>query len=63
MPALKDIQEAFGGDPRFRLIGLSCDRTAEAGGTTTSEQNETELDARIRRQPRRGRCRELTRSG
>ena len=29
MPALKDIQETFGGNPRFRLIGLSCDQSAE----------------------------------
>jgi thiol-disulfide isomerase/thioredoxin len=29
LPALKDIQETFGGDPRFRLISLSCDETAE----------------------------------
>ena len=30
MPAIKDIQKTFGGDPRFQLIGLSCDETAEA---------------------------------
>jgi beta-lactamase regulating signal transducer with metallopeptidase domain/thiol-disulfide isomerase/thioredoxin len=28
MPALKDIQAAFGTDPRFKLISLSCDQTA-----------------------------------
>ena len=30
MPAIKDIQKTFGSDPRFQLIGLSCDKTAEA---------------------------------
>jgi peroxiredoxin len=25
MPAMKDIQETFGADPRFLLVGLSCD--------------------------------------
>ena len=29
LPALKDIQDAFGGDSRFRLISLSCDETVE----------------------------------
>ncbi len=29
LPALKDIQKTFGADPRFRLIGISCDQTAE----------------------------------
>ena len=29
MPALKDIQASFGDDPRFKLISLSCDQTAE----------------------------------
>jgi beta-lactamase regulating signal transducer with metallopeptidase domain/thiol-disulfide isomerase/thioredoxin/protocatechuate 3,4-dioxygenase beta subunit len=29
MPALKDIQKTFGADRRFRLIGISCDQTAE----------------------------------
>ncbi len=27
MPALKRVQAAFGGDRRFRLVSLSCDRT------------------------------------
>ena len=30
MPAIKDIQQTFGSDARFQLIGLSCDQTAEA---------------------------------
>ena len=30
MPAIKDIQKTFGGDPRFHLISLSCDESAEA---------------------------------
>jgi beta-lactamase regulating signal transducer with metallopeptidase domain/thiol-disulfide isomerase/thioredoxin/protocatechuate 3,4-dioxygenase beta subunit len=29
LPTLKGIQEAFGGDSRFRLISLSCDETVE----------------------------------
>ncbi len=29
LSALADIQKTFGGDPRFRLISLSCDDTAE----------------------------------
>jgi beta-lactamase regulating signal transducer with metallopeptidase domain/thiol-disulfide isomerase/thioredoxin len=29
LPALVDIHKTFGGDPRFRLISLSCDETAE----------------------------------
>jgi beta-lactamase regulating signal transducer with metallopeptidase domain/thiol-disulfide isomerase/thioredoxin len=29
LPALKDIHKTFGGDPRFRLISLSIDQTAE----------------------------------
>jgi beta-lactamase regulating signal transducer with metallopeptidase domain/thiol-disulfide isomerase/thioredoxin len=29
LPALKDIQKTFGGDPRFRLISLSIDQTVE----------------------------------
>ncbi len=27
---MKDIQETFGGDPRFLLVGVSCDEAAEA---------------------------------
>src|SRR5262249_28453559 len=27
VPALKDIQKAFGADPRFNLISLACDQT------------------------------------
>src|SRR5262249_47330155 len=27
--AIKDIQATFGGDPRFAIISLSCDQTAE----------------------------------
>jgi peroxiredoxin len=30
MPTIKDIQQTFGSDARFQLIGLSCDQTAEA---------------------------------
>jgi hypothetical protein len=30
VPALKDIQQTFGGDPRFLLVGVSCDEAAEA---------------------------------
>jgi len=30
MPAMNDIQEAFGGDPRFLLVGVSCDEAALA---------------------------------
>jgi peroxiredoxin len=30
MPAMKDIQETFGTDPRFLLVGVSCDEAAEA---------------------------------
>jgi beta-lactamase regulating signal transducer with metallopeptidase domain/peroxiredoxin/5-hydroxyisourate hydrolase-like protein (transthyretin family) len=29
MPAMKEIQEAFGRDPRFVLVGLSCDQEPE----------------------------------
>jgi beta-lactamase regulating signal transducer with metallopeptidase domain/thiol-disulfide isomerase/thioredoxin len=29
LPALKDIHKTFGGDPRFRLISVSCDQTVE----------------------------------
>ena len=29
MPAIKDIQQTFGADPRFLLVGLSCDEGAE----------------------------------
>ena len=29
LPALKDIQKTFGGDPRFRLISLSIDQTVD----------------------------------
>ncbi len=30
MPALNDIQKTFGADPRFELVGLSCDEEPEA---------------------------------
>ncbi len=30
MPAIKDIQKTYGSDTRFQLIGISCDRTAQA---------------------------------
>ena len=30
MPAMKDIQATFGGDPRFLLVGVSCDEAAQA---------------------------------
>ncbi len=29
LPTIKDIEKSFGGDPRFRLISLSSDQTAE----------------------------------
>jgi hypothetical protein len=29
LPALKDIQKTFGGDPRFRLISISIDQTVD----------------------------------
>ena len=29
LPALEDIHKTYGGDPRFRLISLSLDETAE----------------------------------
>jgi thiol-disulfide isomerase/thioredoxin/protocatechuate 3,4-dioxygenase beta subunit len=37
MPALKDIQETFGADPRFLLVGVSCDEAAEAPAKYTKE--------------------------
>ena len=37
MPAMKDIQETFGGDPRFLLVGVSCDEAAEAPAKYTKE--------------------------
>jgi thiol-disulfide isomerase/thioredoxin len=37
MPALKDIQETFGGDPRFLLVGVSCDDAAAAPAKYTRE--------------------------
>ena len=37
MPALKEIQETFGGDPRFLLVGVSCDEAAEAPAKYTKE--------------------------
>ena len=30
IPAMKDIQATFGGDPRFLLVGVSCDEAAQA---------------------------------
>jgi peroxiredoxin len=35
MPAMKGIQEAFGGNPRFLLVGVSCDEAAQAPATYT----------------------------
>jgi peroxiredoxin len=35
MPAMKDIQETFGADPRFLLVGVSCDEAAQAPATYT----------------------------
>jgi peroxiredoxin len=35
MPAMKDIQETFGGDPRFLLVGVSCDEAAQTPATYT----------------------------
>ena len=29
MPTIKDIRHTFGNDPRFQLIGVSCDQTAD----------------------------------
>jgi peroxiredoxin len=37
MPAMKDIQETFGTDPRFLLVGVSCDEAAEALAKYTRE--------------------------
>jgi peroxiredoxin len=37
MPALKDIQKTFGGDPRFLLVGVSCDEAALAPAKYTKE--------------------------
>ena len=34
---MKDIQETFGGDPRFLLVGVSCDEAAEAPAKYTKE--------------------------
>jgi hypothetical protein len=33
MPAIKDIQAMFGGDPRFLLFGVSRDEAAQAPAT------------------------------
>ena len=30
IPAMRDIQATFGGDPRFLLVGVSCDQAAQA---------------------------------
>ncbi len=30
IPAMKDLQATFGGDPRFLLVGVSCDEAAQA---------------------------------
>jgi beta-lactamase regulating signal transducer with metallopeptidase domain/peroxiredoxin len=30
VPTMKDIQATFGGDPRFLLVGVSCDEAAQA---------------------------------
>ena len=35
MPAMKGIQEAFGGNSRFLLVGVSCDEAAQAPATYT----------------------------
>ena len=37
IPAMKDIQETFGGDPRFLLVGVSCDDAAQAPAKYTKE--------------------------
>ena len=34
MPAIKDIQQTFGADPRFLLVGLSCDEATELPRST-----------------------------
>jgi thiol-disulfide isomerase/thioredoxin len=39
MPALKDIQKTFGADPRFLLVGVSCDEAAEAPAKYTKENS------------------------
>jgi peroxiredoxin len=35
MPAIKDIQQTFGADARFVLVGVSCDEAAQAPATYT----------------------------
>ena len=37
MPSVKDIQDKFGGDPRFLLVGVSCDEAAQAPAKYTKE--------------------------
>jgi thiol-disulfide isomerase/thioredoxin len=37
MPAMKDIQKTFGADPRFLLVGVSCDEAALAPTKYTKE--------------------------
>ncbi len=37
VPALKNIQETFGADPRFLLVGVSCDEGARAPASYTKE--------------------------
>jgi protocatechuate 3,4-dioxygenase beta subunit/thiol-disulfide isomerase/thioredoxin len=37
MPVLKEIQETFGGDARFSLVGVSCDEAALAPAKYTKE--------------------------
>ena len=50
--ALKDIQKTFGGDPRFRLISLSCDPDRRAS-PARHQGERADLDARIRRHAER----------
>jgi RNA polymerase sigma factor (sigma-70 family) len=37
MPAMTEIQKTFGGDPRFLLVGVSCDEAAGAPAKYTKE--------------------------
>jgi thiol-disulfide isomerase/thioredoxin len=41
MPTIKDIQETFGGDRRFALVGLSCDEQPEAPARYAKENGMT----------------------
>ncbi len=62
VPAMKDIQKTFGGDPRFLLVGVSCDDAAEAPAKYTRE-NCAGLDSGARRKDARRRGRDVSRPG